>query len=101
MYDAWLKGKNFRSREGQLQMIQFIEESLSTNPPRMAIVEAGPGTGKTIAYSTAAIPIGLKRNKQVVVVTATVALQDQVTSKDLPELRLMSDLSFSYVLAKG
>lgn len=101
MYDAWLKGKNLRARDGQLQMIQFIDEALSGETPRIAVVEAGPGTGKTIAYSTASIPIGLKRNKRIVMVTATVALQDQVTSKDLPELRVMSDVPFSYVLAKG
>ena len=101
MYEVWLKGKDFRARDGQLQMIQFIEDALGTKPPRMAIVEAGPGTGKTIAYSTASIPIGHKQNKRVVIVTATVALQDQVTSKDLPELRVMSDVPFSYVLAKG
>ena len=101
MYEAWLEGKNFRARDGQLQMIQFIEEALRTEAPRIALVEAGPGTGKTIAYSTAAIPSGLNQDKRVVIVTATVALQDQVTSKDLPELRVMSDVPFSYVLAKG
>lgn len=101
MYDTWLRGKDFRARDGQLQMIQFIDHALHAEAPRIAAVEAGPGTGKTIAYSTAVIPIGLKRNKRIVLVTATVALQDQVTSKDLPELRVMSDVSFSYVLAKG
>lgn len=101
MYDAWLRGKDFRARDGQLQMIQFIDQALHAEAPRIAAVEAGPGTGKTIAYSTAVIPIGLKRNRRIVLVTATVALQDQVTSKDLPELRVMSDVSFSYVLAKG
>ncbi len=101
MYDAWLSGKDFRARDGQLEMIQFIDEALHAKAPRIAVVEAGPGTGKTIAYSTATIPIGLQRNKRIVLVTATVALQDQVTSKDLPELRVMSDVSFSYVLAKG
>lgn len=82
-------------------MIQFIHESLRSNAPRVAVVEAGPGTGKTIAYSTSAIPFALERNKRVVIVTATVALQDQITSKDLPELRILPDVNFSYVLAKG
>lgn len=101
MYHAWLTGMNYRKREGQLQMIQFIEDALRSRAPRIAVVEAGPGTGKTIAYSTAAILVGLKQKKRIVIVTATVALQDQITGKDLPELRKMSDVSFSYVLAKG
>lgn len=101
LYEAWLKAKNFRARDGQLQMIQFIDTALRSNAPRIAVVEAGPGTGKTIAYSTSTIPFALERNKQVVIVTATVALQDQITSKDLPELRVLPDASFSYVLAKG
>ncbi|MCY3885618.1 MAG: hypothetical protein OXG24_11980 [Gammaproteobacteria bacterium] len=101
LYDAWLRAKNFRARDGQLQMIRFIDAALRSRAPRVAVVEAGPGTGKTIAYSTSTVPFALEQNKRVVIVTATVALQDQITSKDLPELRVLPDVSFSYVLAKG
>ena len=101
MYGAWLEAKGFQPREGQARMIDFIGQVLQTQRPRVGAVEAGTGTGKTIAYATAAIPIGKEQGKRIVIVTATVALQDQITGKDLPELRTLTDVPFTFVLAKG
>ncbi len=67
----------------------------------MVAVEAGTGTGKTVAYSLAAIPAAKAAGKRLVIATATVALQEQIVHKDLPDLLRNSGLSFSFALAKG
>ena len=101
MYSAWLDAKSYSSREGQVRMIQFIRDTLQSRRPRIGVVEAGTGTGKTIAYAASTIPAGRAQDKRVVIVTATVALQDQISGKDLPELRTLTDVPFTFVLAKG
>ncbi|HLG93174.1 MAG TPA: ATP-dependent DNA helicase [Acidimicrobiales bacterium] len=65
-------------RPGQLQMAQAVEEALAQG--RHLVVQAGTGTGKSLAYLVPAVRSGLK----VVVATATLALQDQLARKDLP-----------------
>jgi ATP-dependent DNA helicase DinG len=65
-------------REGQLAMAEAVERALEHE--RHLFVEAGTGTGKTLAYLVPAILSGRK----VVVSTATRALQDQIFTKDLP-----------------
>ncbi|MFL2502789.1 MAG: ATP-dependent DNA helicase DinG [Luminiphilus sp.] len=65
------------------------------------MVEAGTGTGKTIAYLVAALPIARARAKKLVVASATVALQEQLLFRDLPDVMKHSGLSFDAALAKG
>jgi ATP-dependent DNA helicase DinG len=72
-----------------------------TSPPAACVVEAGTGTGKTLAYLISAIPVAKALGKTLVISTATVALQDQIVLKDLPDLRKHSKLDFSWTLAKG
>ncbi len=67
----------------------------------ICVVEAGTGTGKTIAYAVAAIPIARALGKKLVISTATVALQEQLFYRDLPDLKTAGALDFSYALAKG
>ena len=67
----------------------------------IAVVEAGTGTGKTIAYLVAALPIARARAKKLVVASATVALQEQLLFRDLPDVMKHSGLSFDAALAKG
>ncbi len=69
--------------------------------PAVCVIEAGTGTGKTIAYAVAAIPVAMALAKRLVVATATVALQEQFINKDLPDIRRHSGLDFSFALAKG
>jgi ATP-dependent DNA helicase DinG len=64
-------------------------------------IEAGTGTGKTIAYAVAAIPIARALGKTLVISTATVALQEQLVLRDLPDLQRSGALAFSFALAKG
>tara|TARA_B100001057_G_scaffold463187_1_gene516888 strand:- start:2685 stop:4877 length:2193 start_codon:yes stop_codon:yes gene_type:complete len=67
----------------------------------VCVIEAGTGTGKTLAYLLATIPLARALNLKVIIATATVALQEQVISKDIPELLNGSKLDFSVALAKG
>src|SRR5215472_3457936 len=67
-------------REGQLEMAESVERALSRE--QHLFVEAGTGTGKTLAYLVPAVLSGRK----VVVSTATRALQEQIVVKDLPLL---------------
>ncbi|MEE3086487.1 MAG: ATP-dependent DNA helicase DinG [Pseudomonadota bacterium] len=67
----------------------------------VCVIEAGTGTGKTLAYLLATIPLAQALDLKVVIATATVALQEQVILKDIPELLSGSELDFSVALAKG
>ena len=100
-YRAWLDARGFRARRGQREMIAQVARSLGGDAPRIAVIEAGTGTGKTAAYCLAAIPLARALDKRVVISTATVALQEQVVLRDLPDLRDNAKLEFAYTLAKG
>uniref|UniRef100_UPI00190F84B1 DEAD/DEAH box helicase n=1 Tax=Klebsiella pneumoniae TaxID=573 RepID=UPI00190F84B1 len=52
----------------------------------IAVVQAGTGVGKSLAYSIPAITLALARGTRVLISTATVALQEQLVNKDLPAL---------------
>lgn len=109
-YGAIIEAKSLSPRWGQRQMIAEIANTLGRIPgpgqpaarePAVCVIEAGTGTGKTIAYAVAAIPIAQALSKRLVVCTATVALQEQFINKDLPDIRRHSGLDFSFALAKG
>jgi ATP-dependent DNA helicase DinG len=88
----------YEDRPGQLAMAEAIEEALAHDRP--LFVEAGTGTGKTLAYLVPAILSG----KKVVVSTATRALQEQIFTKDLPILRSILGrvgVDFRAALMKG
>ncbi len=72
---------NFEYRHGQLEMAEAVESSLENR--QHLIVEAGTGTGKTLAYL---VPI-LRLGQRVVVSTGTKNLQEQVFFKDVPFLK--------------
>ena len=61
------------------------------------LAEAPTGSGKSLAYLVAAVASGLK----VVVATSTIALQSQLTGKDLPALQEHGGVRFSFALLKG
>ena len=82
-------------------MIAHIARACAGEPPRLAAIEAGTGTGKTVAYCLAAIPIAQALGKTLVIASATVALQEQIVNRDLPDLAQGSGLDFSFALAKG
>lgn len=100
-YRDWLRQRSFKPRRGQRHMIAEIARTLATPGSRRCVVEAGTGTGKTTAYCLAAIPVAQALDKHVVISTATVALQEQVVLRDLPDLKRNTELDFTFALAKG
>jgi ATP-dependent DNA helicase DinG len=111
-YSQLLERKQMQKRGGQKRMIAEIARTLATverdeegrraaPEAGICVVEAGTGTGKTLAYLVAALPVAQALEKKLVIATATVALQEQVLHKDIPDLLRNSDLKFTYALAKG
>ena len=109
-YRQLIEARDLTPRYGQRQMIAEIARTLGDievsdadegSEAPICVVEAGTGTGKTLAYLLATLPLAEEKNLKVVIATATVALQEQVMEKDIPELLQGSDLQFSYALAKG
>jgi len=95
---------NFNPRSQQTFLIAEIAKTLAgeySKERKIITVEAGTGTGKSLAYSLGAIPLALARDKKVCISTATVALQEQLVDKDLPFLKKHSGLNFTFTLAKG
>jgi ATP-dependent DNA helicase DinG len=104
------KAPGFRLRAGQRAMAECIAHTLSqaelgesARPQKgIAVIQAGTGVGKSAAYASTAIAMALERQTRVLISTATVALQEQLMTKDLPALAFaMRDTPFSYALAKG
>ncbi|HET9790360.1 MAG TPA: ATP-dependent DNA helicase [Candidatus Angelobacter sp.] len=71
---------NYEFRRGQLEMAQSVEKALEER--RHLIVEAGTGTGKTLAYL---VPV-IRSGKRVIISTGTKNLQEQIFFKDIPVL---------------
>lgn len=99
----------FRSRPGQRMMAERIAQALSSvtlgdhpSPDKaIAVIQAGTGVGKSAAYLSTTVAMALHRQTRVVVSTATVALQEQLMTKDLPALATALDVPIVYALAKG
>jgi ATP-dependent DNA helicase DinG len=72
---------NYEFRPGQLEMAEAVESALADR--KHLIVEAGTGTGKTLAYLVPAILSG----KRIIVSTGTKNLQEQLFFKDIPFLQ--------------
>lgn len=105
----------FRSRAGQRLMAEQVartfssatlgkvdEEGGEAAPTRsIAVIQAGTGVGKSLAYCAPAIALALSRGTRVLISTATVALQEQLVNKDLPALAALMPQPFKFALAKG
>jgi ATP-dependent DNA helicase DinG len=71
-------------RSGQLQMAVAVEQAFNTGVH--LVVQAGTGTGKSLAYLVPAVVRAVSDGTPVVVSTATIALQHQLVDRDLPRL---------------
>jgi ATP-dependent DNA helicase DinG len=71
-------------RSGQLQMATAVAAAFETG--EHLVVQAGTGTGKSLAYLVPAIVRAINEDEPVVVSTATIALQRQLVDRDLPRL---------------
>lgn len=86
---------NAEEREGQRRMAELVGSAIASK--RHLIVQAGTGTGKTLAYLVPAIVA----KSRIVVATATKALQDQLANKDLPFLEKHLGVDFDWAILKG
>src|ERR1700733_2494464 len=86
-------GYEFRS--SQLEMAKMVDEAFQKR--QHAIIEAGTGTGKTLAYLIPAIRSG----RRVVISTATKSLQEQLFNKDVPFLQKYFAPDLKVALMKG
>lgn len=110
-YSLFLKSKSLKPRYGQRLMIAEIAKALAAietdaegkriNEAGIAAIEAGTGTGKTVSYLLAALPIAKALGKKMVISTATITLQEQIIYRDLPDVLHHSGLAFRFALAKG
>jgi ATP-dependent DNA helicase DinG len=86
----------YEYRSGQYEMAKAVERALAER--RHLIVEAGTGTGKTLAYLLPALRTG----QRVIVSTGTKALQDQLFFRDVPFLEaLLGELRVCYMKGRG
>ncbi len=113
-FDAVVQStEGFRGRAGQRSMAEQVAHTFSQaqlgkvdeedgEPTRaIAVIQAGTGVGKSLAYCAPAIAIALARGTRVLISTATVALQEQLVNKDLPALAAQMEQPFKFALAKG
>src|SRR5580698_4810895 len=87
--------QTFEFRRGQLEMAEIVEEAFAKH--QHALIEAGTGTGKTLAYLLPAIRSG----RRVVISTATKSLQEQLYHKDIPFLQKHFAPDLKVALMKG
>ena len=86
----------YEYRPGQLEMAKSVERALAEH--RHLIVEAGTGTGKTLAYLLPALRTG----RRVIISTGTKALQDQLYFRDIPFLEtLLGPLRVCYMKGRA
>lgn len=72
------------TRDGQIEMAEAVARAFTTG--EHLAVQAGTGTGKSLAYLVPAVARSLSDNRPVIVSTATIALQRQLVDRDLPRL---------------
>lgn len=82
---ARILGTQYEYRQGQMDMALRVMHALNTGDH--LIIEAGTGTGKSMAYLAPAALWSIRNRRRVVVATNTIALQDQILDNDLPFLQ--------------
>jgi ATP-dependent DNA helicase DinG len=89
----------FELRPQQIEMMETIIKAYNENG--IALIEAGTGTGKSIAYLLPAILFALRNKERTVISTNTINLQEQLLKKDLPTLLKAFNFDVKAVLVKG
>lgn len=90
--------EGYEPRDGQVEMASACAEAMEGG--RNLIVEAPTGVGKSIAYGVSATARA-SQGEKVAIVTANIALQEQLVNKDLPLLKEVLPWDFTFALAKG
>src|SRR5688572_25455274 len=91
--------KGYENRPGQIKMAEAVLRAFDEK--KHLIVEAGTGTGKTLAYLVPAIAAAIGKNKRVIISTGTKNLQEQLMEKDIPFLQKILPKKFSAAYMKG
>src|SRR5689334_18694291 len=89
----------YEHRPGQIEMARAVMRAFEEK--RHLIVEAGTGTGKTLAYLVPAVAAALGGNGRVIVSTGTKNLQEQLMEKDIPFLQSVLPKRFAATYMKG
>lgn len=103
LLDRAVAGMGGQSRKGQHEMARQVVRAIESGSH--LLVQAGTGTGKSLAYLVPLIAHSLSSNKPALVSTATLALQTQIVGRDLPRLletiRPALDRPVDVALVKG
>lgn len=89
----------YEYRPQQVEMLRAVANALSNGNHLM--VEAGTGVGKSFAYLVPSALFAIQNNTRVVVSTNTINLQDQLTQRDLPNLREALGIDLRFAVLKG
>jgi len=93
------KSANFEYRPQQQQMAMAVASALESQ--KHLAVEAGTGVGKSLGYLVPAILYAVAKGKKAIISTHTINLQEQLTQKDLPILKQVLPVNFSFTMLKG
>jgi ATP-dependent DNA helicase DinG len=91
--------KDYEYRAGQVKMAEAVLRAFEEK--KHLIVEAGTGTGKTLAYLVPAIAAALAKKQRVIISTGTKNLQEQLMEKDIPFLQKVMPKKFTAAYMKG
>ncbi|MDH3493922.1 MAG: ATP-dependent DNA helicase [Acidobacteriota bacterium] len=91
--------ENYEYRAGQVEMADAVLKAFEDK--RHLIVEAGTGTGKTLAYLVPTVAAALARDQRVIISTGTKNLQEQLMEKDIPFLQEILPRKFKAAYMKG
>ncbi len=91
--------EGYEHRTQQVQMLKAVSEALSES--RHLLVEAGTGTGKSMAYLIPSLEWAAATGNRVLVSTNTINLQDQLVHKDAPDLKEALGKDYEIAVLKG
>ena len=89
----------YEHRPQQVEMLRLVTQAF--NESHHLLVEAGTGTGKSVAYLLPAACFAAQNGERVVISTNTINLQDQLYGKDIPDLQRILPFEFKAALLKG
>src|SRR6187402_1592287 len=89
----------YEHRPGQIEMAEAVVRAFEGK--HHLIVEAGTGTGKTLAYLVPAVASALGGGGRVIISTGTKNLQEQLMEKDIPFLQSVLPKKFTAAYMKG
>lgn len=91
--------RHYEHRKEQWEMMGIVHEALETS--QHALIEAGTGMGKSLAYFIPSLYFARKQQKPVVISTYTLQLQQQLIERDVPLLQTIVPFPFRVALLKG